>query len=90
MRQCGHTSGLPVEKGASREIVPVQRPRTLLSRCEIRTQKHQGTMSGIYHAQRKIRPVGTISYEGMRVVIARWFIQRIKQMVDDEQKVFQL
>jgi len=83
MRQCGHTSGLPVEKGASREIVPVQRPRTLLSRCEIRTQKHQGTMSGIYHAQRKIRPVGTISYEGMRVVIARWFIQRIKEHVFD-------
>jgi len=68
---------------ALREIVPVQRPRSLLSRCEIRTQKQQGTMSGIYHAQRKTRPVGTISHKGMHVGIAHWFIKRIKEHVFD-------
>ena len=60
---------------ASREIVPVLRPRTLLSRCEIRTRAATANdVQDLCHAGRKrgqIRPVGTISREGMRAHISR-------------------
>src|SRR5260370_29535473 len=57
------------KKGVSREIVPVQRPGTLLSLYQKRTRKQRRTMVGACHAWRKKgknRPGGTIARAGLR------------------------
>jgi hypothetical protein len=59
----------PQKRSASREIVPVQRRRAILSCCQKSIRKQRGTMVGTSDARRKrwkIRPAGTISREVMR------------------------
>jgi hypothetical protein len=56
------------KKPTSREIVPIQRPGAIRSCCQKAYMQLRGTMAGNSDARRKrelIRPVGTISREGM-------------------------
>src|SRR2546421_1724997 len=68
MRQRGHTSRLPAEKRTSREIVPEQRPGTLLSRCQKHTKATGNDVRDWSCPEKKgkIRPVGTIPRDVMR------------------------
>jgi len=57
------------KRPTSREIVPVQRRRAILSRCQKRIRKQRATMVGTSDARGKrgeIRPAGTISREATR------------------------
>ena len=65
------------KRPTSRETLPVQRRRAILSRCQKRIRKQRATMLRTSHARRKrgeIRPTGTISREGMRARILRQMV----------------
>ena len=62
-----------LKRSASREIVPVQRPRTLLSLSETHTKATANDVGDLSCAEKKgeIRPVGTISRDVMRCRFTR-------------------